>query len=554
MENNWTADVNDILDKIRINSIVLSNEHKSTYFKLSSRIKWFRVPVILLSALGSMFGMGLNPFLPQLVITELCSIMSLVVGLIGSLELFLAISNKMENELVQSKELYLLAIEIQKTLLLDTQNRNGDGMAYLEDKFNMYSKLIENSYLLECKILDELTPLPTKFQENIQLLSPSHSSNDQTKKTDKKRSSTQSPRKTKVAILNMKNIKNEDGDIKTKNAFRDLSNRIFIPYSKVFPEKRASKHNKLLEINRQKEDRPREDYSSTHGEPERNELSSHSSLKDILNNEVLNTSSNSNDIRMLEKMYPGSSVIRIPKQSKPETHHKPDDISHHFNHIRTKITTDHPKNTSSSAMLPRLNKTKHTEIRPATPHPTSDLGDSPNVLTEYSTRRKPTNEYDLEDMENGEIIHFSAANDSNRHHTNDDDRDDNSNRHMSGLLKPEETYVIIQPSNRDNENNGSSKADSNEFQNQIIASNHRHHHNHANHDIMSSRASFSHHDHKPTTASFHKFKSFVDVYKDGPPHIPAFQKQHDKSISVMVTHAAQRYNDSVNDHNIRHKK
>ena len=165
--NNWTSDVNDILDKIRINSIVLSNEHKKTYFLLSSRIKWFRIPVIFLSALGSIFGIGLSPYLQQLLISEVCSVMSLVVGLIGSLELFLAISTKMENELVQSKELYLLAIEIQKTLLLDIENRNGDGMAYLEDKFNVYSKLIENSYLLECKIMDELTPLPNKYQSKI---------------------------------------------------------------------------------------------------------------------------------------------------------------------------------------------------------------------------------------------------------------------------------------------------------------------------------------------------------------------------------------------------
>ena len=165
--NNWTRDVNDILDKIRINSIVLSNEHKKTYFLLSSRIKWFRVPVIFLSALGSVFGIGLSPYLPQLLISEICSAMSLVVGLIGSIELFLAISTKMESELVQSKELYLLAIEIQKTLLLDMENRNGDGMAYLEDKFNVYSKLIENSYLLECKIMDELTPLPSELHTKI---------------------------------------------------------------------------------------------------------------------------------------------------------------------------------------------------------------------------------------------------------------------------------------------------------------------------------------------------------------------------------------------------
>jgi hypothetical protein len=167
MYDTWTSDVNDVLDKIRINSIKLSNEHKKTYFILAARIKWFRVPVIFLSAIGSVFGIGLSPYVPQIIVSELCAVISMFVGLIGSVELFLAISTKMENELVQSKELYLLSIEIQKTLLLDHGNRNGNGMAYLEDRFNTYSKLIENSYLMECRILDELAPLPNEYQEKI---------------------------------------------------------------------------------------------------------------------------------------------------------------------------------------------------------------------------------------------------------------------------------------------------------------------------------------------------------------------------------------------------
>jgi hypothetical protein len=468
--------------------------------------------------------------------------MSLVVGLIGSLELFLAISNKMENELVQSKELYLLAIEIQKTLLLDIKNRNGDGMAYLEDKFNMYSKLIENSYLLECKILDELTPLPSKFQENIQLLSPMNSSNDQTKKTDKKRLSTQSPRKTKVAILNMKNIKNEYGDVKTKNAFRDLSNRIFIPYSKVFPEKRVSKHDKLLEMKHKKEDRPREDYSSTHGEPERNELSSHSSLKDMLNNEVLNTSSGSNDMKILEKMYPGSSVIRIPKQTRPETHDKPDDISHHSIHIKSKMATEQQKGTSGG--LSRLSKTKETEVRPVSPHIN-------NGMVEYSTRRKHHNEYTLEDMENGQIFNFSTVNNRNVH-TNEDKRCIKS--HIDGLLKPEETYVIIQPSTPDNDespaNNGSSLTNSAEFKNEIMTSNP--HNNNTIHDSHSK----IHRDSIRNThdQTFSKYKSLTDLYK-ATNNTPLFRNHHhNKSISAMVANAEHRYNESLHSHNIRHKK
>ena len=112
--NNWTKDVNAILDKIRINSILLSNEHKKSYFLLSKKLKWFRVPMIFLSTLVSVFGVGLPSYVDEITVRIFCSVISLMVGFIGSLELFLAIGNRMESELIQSKELYLLAIEIQK--------------------------------------------------------------------------------------------------------------------------------------------------------------------------------------------------------------------------------------------------------------------------------------------------------------------------------------------------------------------------------------------------------------------------------------------------------
>ena len=165
--NNWSDDVNMILEKIRINSILLSNEHKKSYFLLASKLKWFRIPMIMLSTMGSVIGVGLPKYISIETVGIVCSILSLIVSLIGSLELFLAIGTKMESELIQSKELYLLAIEIQKTLLLDNKHRNGDGIAYLEDKFNMYSKLIEHSQLLECRIIDELTPLPEEYVKRV---------------------------------------------------------------------------------------------------------------------------------------------------------------------------------------------------------------------------------------------------------------------------------------------------------------------------------------------------------------------------------------------------
>jgi hypothetical protein len=166
---------------------------------LSKKIKWFRVPVIFLSALGSLFGFGLSPYLSQNIISELCSTLSLVVGLIGSLEIFLGLNTKMENELIQSKELYLFAIEIQKTLLLDINHRHCDGMIYLEDKFNMYSKFIQDSFLLECQIIDELTPLPVNYQKKI---FSENSSNKLSKLVENKRTILGS------LIMSPRNIKN----------------------------------------------------------------------------------------------------------------------------------------------------------------------------------------------------------------------------------------------------------------------------------------------------------------------------------------------------------
>ena len=74
---------------------------------MSSKLKWFRIPMILMSSLGSVFGVGLPSYVNASTVSVICSVLSLLVGLIGSLELFLAISTKMESELVQSKELYL---------------------------------------------------------------------------------------------------------------------------------------------------------------------------------------------------------------------------------------------------------------------------------------------------------------------------------------------------------------------------------------------------------------------------------------------------------------
>jgi hypothetical protein len=87
-------------------------------------------------------------------------LLALVCSIIGSIELYLAIQKGMENELVVSKDYYILSVDIYKTLTLSKNHRPIPAKDYLDKKYNDYIKLFENSNLLAKELTDKLNPLP----------------------------------------------------------------------------------------------------------------------------------------------------------------------------------------------------------------------------------------------------------------------------------------------------------------------------------------------------------------------------------------------------------
>jgi len=168
----WTNDIEVCAENIRLNSVAFSNTHKKRYLYLKHLLLYFRLPVIIISGFNSVISVGLQSYLEQATISAITCLLALFCGIIGSIELFLGIQQQMENELNCSKDFYLLAIDIYKILSLLPTNRNIDGKTYLDEKYQIYIKLVENSALLRKKINDSLTPTP------IQL--PSDNSSDET--------------------------------------------------------------------------------------------------------------------------------------------------------------------------------------------------------------------------------------------------------------------------------------------------------------------------------------------------------------------------------------
>jgi hypothetical protein len=177
------SDTERILEKIRINSVQMSNSHKAKYFMFKKLIKWFKVPTIVLSSIGSVSSVGLYAYLDQQHISALTCGLALFVSVLNSIEMFLKINESMEQELEHSKLYYNLSINIQKTLLLDRENRSVDASVYLERTYSEYVKLMEQSNLLS-NVQDKLTELPKKISTIKKML--------KTKKSDSSSSSSSS--------------------------------------------------------------------------------------------------------------------------------------------------------------------------------------------------------------------------------------------------------------------------------------------------------------------------------------------------------------------------
>ena len=159
-ENGFSSDMETILENIRINCTILTEFHRKKFLYYKKQIKYYRIPVLILSALNSVIAVGVPPhYVAQENISLVNCGLSLISGIIVSIELFIGINATMERHMVASREFYTLSTDIYKILSLERLHRGIKGDVYLNDKFSLYQKLVEQSNILEQKVLDALTPI-----------------------------------------------------------------------------------------------------------------------------------------------------------------------------------------------------------------------------------------------------------------------------------------------------------------------------------------------------------------------------------------------------------
>jgi hypothetical protein len=142
-----STDIENILDKIRINSINLNKSHMKNYFYYKKLGKWFQIPTIILSSFNSVFSVGFT-YTSQENISSVSALISLIVSIINSVQLYLKIIENMEEEQEISKKYYTLSSDIYKILQLNKEHREGNSKEILNEYYNQYIELLNKSNLL----------------------------------------------------------------------------------------------------------------------------------------------------------------------------------------------------------------------------------------------------------------------------------------------------------------------------------------------------------------------------------------------------------------------
>jgi len=184
--SSWSDDIELVLKNILYNSNVLSSQHKDNYLQYKARLIYYKIPVIILSAINSVISVGLSQFIKQDVVSVITCLLSLICGCISSIELFMNINKNQEIELDAYRGFTALSIKLSSTLKLERENRDAHGTQFLTTVISEYNRLFETSLVLVANIDDKLINLNNSSNEKVKynpltLFSPKKKPSEETK-------------------------------------------------------------------------------------------------------------------------------------------------------------------------------------------------------------------------------------------------------------------------------------------------------------------------------------------------------------------------------------
>jgi len=155
-EARWHPDEQGFLAKLEQQCNMYYEHHNTDYMYYQRLASRFNVPILIVSAINALTAVGLNSFIQQEYVSVLNAILSAGTGVLGSIQLYLKINEKMTNALRASVLMKRLALKISKELSIAPENRLTDGQAFLSDCFAEFNTALEQGNPLEKSLHNHL--------------------------------------------------------------------------------------------------------------------------------------------------------------------------------------------------------------------------------------------------------------------------------------------------------------------------------------------------------------------------------------------------------------
>lgn len=136
------------------------------YHALSSR---FNIPILLISSVNALCAIALNDFLIQRYVSILNAVLSAGTGVLGSIQLYMKINEKMANALRSAMLMKRLALKISKEMSVDREQRTTEGQVFLQECFGELNAALEQGNPIEKRINNflELGQVPNEMHPTL---------------------------------------------------------------------------------------------------------------------------------------------------------------------------------------------------------------------------------------------------------------------------------------------------------------------------------------------------------------------------------------------------
>jgi len=152
----WHPKEEVYLAKMEKQSLLLCEHNLKDYHyynKLSSK---FNIPILIVSAVNALTAICLNSFLSQEYVSILNAVLSAGTGVVGSIQLFMKINEKMTNATRSSIIFKRLALKISKELSIEREQRVTEGIPFLSECFSEFNTALEQGNPIERKLQNHL--------------------------------------------------------------------------------------------------------------------------------------------------------------------------------------------------------------------------------------------------------------------------------------------------------------------------------------------------------------------------------------------------------------